>query len=94
MDGALEEVWYAVTVQSKGKTRVERGRATSLTPAAIGYVNDDLAWHTVGNPGEVRAVSLHFYSPPIDACQYIDSDGKIQTKRMSYFTVDGAPVGT
>ena len=33
----------------------------------MGYINDDLAWHTVGNPGETRAVTLHFYSPSIDA---------------------------
>lgn len=92
MDGAIEEVRYACTVAADGKAKLERGSAATLAPGGIGYINDDIAWHTVGNAGDSRAVTLHFYSPPIDACQYVDSEGRVRTKQMSYFTVDGAPV--
>lgn len=91
IDGAIEEVWYTCSVDGDGKATVERGRAATLTPGGVGYINDDMAWHTVGNPSEARAVTLHMYSPPIDACKYIDDDGRVQTKVMSYFTVNGAP---
>ena len=92
MDGAIEEVWYEHSVDGDEKAHFKKGRAATLTPGAMGYINDDLAWHTVGNPAETRAVTLHVYSPPIDACQYVDTDGVIRTKQMRYFTVDGAPV--
>jgi len=47
---------------------------------------------TVGNAGDRRAVGLHLYSPPIESCQYLDSERRIRTKQMSYFTVNGEPV--
>jgi predicted metal-dependent enzyme (double-stranded beta helix superfamily) len=94
MDGALEEVWFECNVDADGKAKLERGRAATLTPGAIGYINDDMAWHTVGNVGDKPAVSLHFYSPPIDACQYVDGEGIVRTKQMSYFTVDGTRVAS
>jgi hypothetical protein len=54
------------------------------------YINDDIAWHTVGNPTPERAVSLHLYTGPIDSCSYFDPHSRtIKIRQMTYFSIDG-----
>lgn len=92
--GSIEEVRYRPDT-SGGAPEFERLGQAELAPGQASYINDDMAWHTVGNPSSERAVSLHLYSPPIDSCQYFDAArGTIETKNMSYFwkearTVEG-----
>lgn len=33
------------------------------------FINDNIGYHKVGNPGEKLAVSMHLYSPPFDKCK-------------------------
>jgi len=35
--------------------------SSSYRPGAIGYLNDNMAWHQVGNPYGKSAISLHVY---------------------------------
>ena len=93
MDGECEEVWYQLEAGAGDVPKVTRGRAAKVTAGVVSYINDDMAWHTVGNASDAPAVSLHLYSPPIDACQYIDaSTGRVESRTMSYTSKFGALV--
>ena len=93
MDGIVEEVWYQCDIARDGIVKWVKGRAARLELGGVGYINDEIAWHTVGNPTESPAVSLHLYAPPIDRCQYVDADtGRVASRDMTYFTVDGTRV--
>ena len=91
--GSIEEVRYRPDL-SGGEPRFERLGRAELRPGQASYINDDMAWHTVGNAGASRAVSLHLYSPPIDSCQYYDARGKVvRTKVMTYYSEEGVRAG-
>ena len=87
--GCIEEVRYRPELSAEAP-RFERLGGAELDPGEASYINDDMAWHTVGNAGSTRAVSLHLYSPPIDSCQYYDAREQVVTTRtMSYFSKEG-----
>jgi predicted metal-dependent enzyme (double-stranded beta helix superfamily) len=88
--GAIEEVRFQCSVSDDGTARVERGDALNATVGEMTYINDDIAWHTVANQTQERAVTLHLYSGPIDSCQYFDPGTRtIKTRQMKYFSADG-----
>ncbi len=90
LQGQIEEVRFQCHLSNDGAARVERGDVLRAKPGDMTYINDDIAWHTVGNPTLERAVSLHLYSDPIDSCQYFDAGSRtIKTRRMTYYSIDG-----
>ena len=90
IQGACEEVVYQCYPRAEGPPRIAQGRSTHAVAGATSYINDDLGWHTVGNPTELPAFSLHLYAPPIDHCQYIDPEtGLARTKAMTYYSRRG-----
>lgn len=90
MRGTIEEIWYQYKKHANGTLSVTKGRVAQLGVGALTYINDNIAWHTVGNPGDTRAVTLHCYSPPIDACQYYDPQTRTAKLRtLSYYSDKG-----
>ncbi len=88
--GTIEEVRYQCSVSEDDTAQVERGDSLQATPGAMTYINDDIAWHTVANPTQERAVSLHLYAGAIDSCCYFDPGSRtIEIRKMTYYSVDG-----
>lgn len=90
MRGVVEDVWYRCDRHEDGTCAVTKGRVAQLELGAVAHVNDEIAWHTFANPGRERAVTLHFYSPPIDSCQYYDAETRTtKTRTLTYFSKEG-----
>ena len=91
LQGTIEEVRFQCSLSKDDTPQVERGETLRATAGEMTYINDDIAWHTVGNPTQERAVSLHLYTGPIDSCNYFDPNSRtIKIRQMTYFSVDGA----
>jgi len=90
IEGVCEEVWYQCDRGPGNRVKTTPGRRLIAKRGDVSFINDELAWHTVGNPSDQPLVTLHLYSPPIDSCQYIDAEsGEIKTKEMTYYSRDG-----
>lgn len=90
VQGEIEEVRFQCFVSDNGTARVERGETLKATAGEMTYINDGIAWHTVANQTQERAVTLHLYSGPIDSCQYFDPGTRtIRIRQMKYFSIDG-----
>jgi len=88
--GEVEEVRYRCETPEGGPARVTRIEDGRVGVGKVAHINDDIAWHTVGNPTGERAVSLHLYSPPIDSCRWYDTDSAtVKTRTLEYYSVDG-----
>ena len=89
VQGTLEEVRYHWKKLEDGCIECTRFEKGELQPTGISYINDDMGIHAIENVGGDRAVSLHLYSPPIDACVYYSEDERcFKTKEMSYHTTN------
>jgi cysteine dioxygenase len=90
LSSEIEEVRYQCSRSEGAKARVERGATLRARAGDSTYINDGIAWHTVANPTLERAISLHLYSGPIDACEYFDPESRtIKSRQMTYFPRDG-----
>jgi len=65
LEGSLTETVYPQeAVLADGKSIDSRaGRSRVLVAGDVGYINDTMGLHKVGNPNGARAVSLHVYAP-------------------------------
>lgn len=89
VSGRLEEVRYAPDCVS-GRTTPRVVGSERFGAGEASYIDDDIALHAIENVGDVNAISLHLYSPPIDACRYYDVEaGEFRIKRMSYHSIKG-----
>jgi cysteine dioxygenase len=93
LHGEVEEVRYQVSPSASGEAGIVKGDSATATAGNMTHINDDIAWHTVGNPTDQRAVSLHLYAGPIDSCRYVDPESRqIRDRRLGYHSIDGALV--
>jgi len=59
-----------------------------LTPGRVTYMNDSLGFHTIINPSKQRAMTLHVYAKPIDACKVFNTKKEVfKVKEMEYDTI-------
>ncbi len=64
-----------------------------LTPGKLTYMNDKMGYHSIQNISNQRAMTLHIYASPIDACKvYNDQKDCFEIKEMSYHTYKGDEV--
>ena len=69
LEGGMQEVHYQ---QGAENGPLVEGRVQSFGCGKVGYIVDDIALHLVRPKRGERAVSLHLYSSPIDACRTFD----------------------
>lgn len=87
LEGHLEEVHFS---GSKGEEPVQEGRVMAYPAGKVAYIHDDIALHLIRPAGGRRAVSLHLYSNPIDACRiFCPETGEPSSIRVGYHTVRG-----
>lgn len=72
LEGRLVEELYAVR---EGKAELER--QSELVTGGVAYIHDRIGWHRVRNASpKEKALSLHLYAPPIEACRTVDEAGQ------------------
>lgn len=89
IQGTVEEVRFE---QNKGGELVEKNRMT-LSPGKLTYMHDRMGYHSIANVSNERAMTLHIYASPIDACKVYNIEDKcFETKEMSYDTFKEAEI--
>jgi cysteine dioxygenase len=64
-----------------------------LTPEKLTYMNDGMGYHSIENISDQRAMTLHIYTSPIDACKVFNTKKDcFEIKEMSYHTFEGNEV--
>lgn len=82
VQGTVQEIRYKqVNILLKESNRM------TLSPEKLTYMNDSMGCHRIENVSDQRAMTLHIYVSPIDACEvYNDQKGCFELKKMSYDT--------
>lgn len=77
LEGALVEELYSI---KEGNAQLERQK--ELPSGGVAYIHDRIGWHRVRNASfERKALSLHLYAPPIEACRTVDeAERRIRAK--------------
>ena len=89
IDGTVHEVRY--DLQDDGALR-ETDRA-SLEPGDLTYMHDAMGYHHIENVSCGRAMTMHIYAAPIDACEvYSDEANCFEVRSMEYHTMKGEEV--
>uniref|UniRef100_A0A8D8QIK7 cysteine dioxygenase n=2 Tax=Cacopsylla melanoneura TaxID=428564 RepID=A0A8D8QIK7_9HEMI len=98
LDGALQETRFAWPEEGNAEEREEDeekplqviGRST-LKLNGVCYINDSLGLHRVENSSySDRAVSLHLYSPPFNACTvFNERTGRTMISKVTFWSKFG-----
>lgn len=83
VDGTLNEIRYKGTEDDLDVYQV-----TELTKGDLTYIHDKMGYHMIENPLHARAMTLHIYANPINACQVYNSElASFETANMEYDTI-------
>lgn len=64
---------------------LKQTHSCNLKPGEISYMNDGMGVHKIVNPAGQRAMTLHIYAKPIDACRVFDPKKRqFEIKEMKY----------
>ncbi|ODM94561.1 Cysteine dioxygenase type 1 [Orchesella cincta] len=76
LEGTLTEIRYAWPQKdSREEKPLEEISRFPLHTSEVSYINDDIGLHRMENASSTsRAVSLHLYCPPFDACKVFDGN--------------------
>ncbi|MGM0479218.1 MAG: cysteine dioxygenase [Bacteroidota bacterium] len=84
IEGTVEEI----RVKEDENDELQETHRMDLAPGKISYMNDDMGYHKIRNPFRQRAMTLHIYAKPIDACKVFDPENEaFEVKEMEYDTV-------
>lgn len=84
IEGTVEEI----RVKEDNTGELQETHRMDLAPGKISYMNDDMGYHKIRNPFRQRAMTLHIYAKPIDACKVFDPENEaFEVKEMEYDTV-------
>lgn len=89
LDGDIEEVRYDTPAEGWRGPLEPRASAT-FERGQVAFIRDDIALHLVRGHGGAKAVSLHLYAAPIDACSiYCPETGEISRRTLAYHSKRG-----
>lgn len=81
VEGKIEEKRYEICNNDVPKVINEN----TLHPKQLTYMDDKMGFHSLSNPTEHRAITLHLYVNPIDKCTvYNADDNALKVKSLSY----------
>ncbi|MDC7995342.1 cysteine dioxygenase [Altibacter sp. HG106] len=82
LQGSLAEVRY-----EEKDGNLTPSAESSLAPGTISFMDDSMGYHTLENPTQQRAMTLHVYVNPIDSCRiYNEEKACFETSEMEYHT--------
>ncbi len=84
IEGTVEEI----RVKEDENGDLQETHRMDLAPGKISYMHDRMGYHQIRNPFRQRAMTLHIYAKPIDACKVFDpKNEQFEVKEMEYDTV-------
>lgn len=84
VDGTVEEIRF----QEDEEGNLYETHQMELNPGGLSYMHDRMGYHMIKNPLKQRAMTLHIYAKPIDACKVFDpKNDKFKVAEMEYDTV-------
>lgn len=84
IEGTVEEI----RVKQDEEGNLEETHRMELAPGKVSYMHDCMGFHKIRNPFNQRAMTLHIYAKPIDACRVFDpKNQEFKIKEMEYDTV-------
>ena len=91
IDGTIEEKRF-----EKNETEALREvHKSQITAGGLTYMNDQMGYHSIKNISNSRAMTLHIYNSPIDACNvYNKEEAEFAKLEMLYDTVKGVVAET
>ena len=90
VQGTVEEIRFSEKAGVLHETQ-----RLELAPGKLTYMHDRMGYHSIVNISNQRAMTLHIYASPIDACKvYNDQKDCFEIKEMSYHTFKGSEVGS
>jgi len=90
LEGSIEEVCYAFPEGGRSRRLHEKGKPIVYRQGEVGYISDDIALHLIRPPADRRAISLHLYSRPFDACNvYCPETGTVSRCKLGYHSERG-----
>jgi cysteine dioxygenase len=91
LSGSIREVKYSMPKSEEEE--LQKCGESDLNRGDLCFINDSMALHTVGNPHEERAVSLHCYMPPYEACKvYLEGTGKGVSCCSTFYSEHGVRI--
>lgn len=89
ISGELREERFERTA-SDNPLDLKISEVSSMLPGQVAYMNDKMGYHSLENVSAERAMSLHLYVNPIDACEIVDPETeKFVRKELSYHSLEG-----
>ena len=80
IDGTVVETRYTGTAE---ELKIES--EGELNPGQVSYMNDKLGYHKIENTSGEKAMTLHIYVKPIDACLVLNEEAEdFELKEMVY----------
>ena len=84
IEGTVEEI----RVKEDENGELKETHRMELAPGKVSYMHDRMGFHQIRNPFNQRAMTLHIYAKPIDACRVFDpKNAEFKVKEMEYDTV-------
>jgi cysteine dioxygenase len=94
VQGQVEEVQYEMPNDGEvdsGSVDMVQMSASTLVPGEVGFINDSIGLHKIGNPTEEKSVTLHLYTPPYTECHcFCPKTGAVNVAPMKYDVEDDA----
>ncbi|MEM7185650.1 MAG: cysteine dioxygenase family protein [Bacteroidota bacterium] len=86
VEGSLLETRYRMLDDE----RLVKDHTVQLTPGKLSFMMDEMGFHTLKNPTDEGAMSLHLYISPIDVCDSYDPHSKeFLSKPLEYDSFKG-----
>lgn len=84
VQGDVEEIRY----EENDSGALEESHRMELSEGGLSYMNDEMGYHLIKNISNQRAMTLHVYAAPIDACEVFDTEKeKFEVTEMEYDSV-------
>jgi cysteine dioxygenase len=84
MEGAIKEILYDKVADGEPMVK----RSTTSKVGDVSFISDVMGCHSLENPTDSRACTLHLYAKPIRNCNvYDESIGEFANRELSYDTV-------
>jgi cysteine dioxygenase len=84
MEGAIKEILYDKVAEGEPMIK----RSTLSKAGDVSFISDVMGCHSLENPTDSRACTLHLYAKPIRNCNvYDESIGEFANCELSYDTV-------
>lgn len=69
VDGTVEELRFKENKDGE----LVKTQSLKLESGGISYMNDEMGYHLIKNTHKQKAMTLHIYAKPIDACKVFDA---------------------